>query len=236
MVARLTTIGLCLVLAASPAFAQAPPVAPPPAVPAPVESAPLPPPTTPSPGASAPASPPAPAPVPPGPAVAARPTLIPSPGDPVNVDEVVLPEKPVLALTGSSKWEDGLKSIRAAFARIEDELRRLGLAPAGRPLAVFLQTTDDDFRFEAMVPIESAPNPAPAVAAEMRFAATPSGKAFRFVHKGAYEDIDSTYETITTYLDAKDIVAQDAFMEEFVNDVADGADTGLEVNIFVRPK
>ena len=38
------------------------------------------------------------------------------------------------------------------------------------------------------------------------------------MHKGAYDEIDTTYETITTYLDAKDIVAKDAFIEEFAAD------------------
>ena len=225
MVARLTVIASCLAVLVGTASAQAPA---PPATSGPVESSPLPPPAAPPPAP--------PIPVQPAPGATARPTLIPSAGDPVNVDEVVLPEKPVLALTGSSNWDQGLKSIRAAFTRIEDELRRLGVAPAGRPVVLFLQTTDETFRFDAMVPIELAPSPAPAVPAEMRFTVTPSGKAYRFVHKGAYEDIDSTYETITTYLDAKDIVAQDTFIEEFVNDIADPADTNLEINIFVRPK
>lgn len=170
------------------------------------------------------------------PALASRPTLIPDSGDPSNVDEVVLPEKPVLILSGTSAWEEGLKNLRASFAKIDAELARLGIAPAGRPLAVFTQTTDDNFRFDAMVPIASAPSPAPTVAADMRFGTTPSGKAYRFVHKGPYEEIDTTYETITTYLDAKDILAKDAFIEEYVNDVSDPGDAGLEMNIFVQPR
>jgi effector-binding domain-containing protein len=56
------------------------------------------------------------------------------------------------------------------------------------------------------------------------------------VHKGPYDDIDTTYETVTTYLDAKDILAKDAFIEEYLNDVADPADAALEINIFVQPR
>jgi effector-binding domain-containing protein len=170
------------------------------------------------------------------PAVAGRPSLVPSSGDTSNVDEVVLPEKPVLILTGTSAWEEGLNNLRGAFGRVEAELARLGLTPAGRPLAVFLQTTDDNFRFEAMIPIGAIPTPAPSVGADLRFGTTPSGKAYRFVHKGPYDDIDTTYETVTTYLDAKDILAKDAFIEEYLNDVADPADAALEINIFVQPR
>ncbi|NNM73146.1 GyrI-like domain-containing protein [Enterovirga aerilata] len=227
--------------------------------PAPVESAPVTPPAATAPATPPAASPPPQAPpaatiqqpgpppatlvqpAPPGaapaaPAVAGRPTLIPGSGDTSSVDEVVLPEKPVLILSGTSGWEDGLKNLRAAFGRIEAELARLGIAPTGRPLAVFVQTSDDNFRYDAMVPIAAVPTPAPGVPAEMRFGTTPSGKAYRFVHKGPYDDIDTTYETITTYLDAKDILAKDAFIEEYVNDAADSADPALEINIFVQPR
>ncbi|WP_375459129.1 GyrI-like domain-containing protein [uncultured Enterovirga sp.] len=166
----------------------------------------------------------------------ARPALVPQPGDPGNVDEVILPEKAVLILPGTGDWNTGLKSLREAFALIEAELARRNLAPIGRPLAVFTQTSDDAFRFEAMVPVTSAPPPAPDLPAGMRFGLSPAGKAFRFVHQGAYDEIDTTYETITTYLEVKDIVAKDQFIEEYMNDVSDQADVGLLVNIYVQPR
>ena len=165
-----------------------------------------------------------------------RPTLIPSAGDPANVDDVILPEKPVLILPGSSNWDYGLKIIRTSFAEIEGEMARLGLKPAGRPIAVYTQTTDDSFKYDAMIPIEAVPSPSPGLPGAMRFGVTPSGKAFRFVHKGPYDDIDTTYDTITTYLEAKDVAAKDVFFEEFVNDIANPSDGNLEVNIFVQPK
>lgn len=171
------------------------------------------------------------------PAAPGRPTLLPEAGDPANVDEAMLTAKPVLILSGTSDWDNGLKNLRGSFAKIEQELARLGIAPAGRPLVLYTQTNDDNFKYEAMVPIAATPTaPVADLARDMRFGETPSGKAWRFVHKGPYDDIDSTYETITTYLEAKDIVARDAFIEEFANDVADPADASLEVNIFVQPK
>ena len=186
-------------------------------------------PSAPGPGAPAPTSPAAPSP--------SRPTLLPEPGDPTNVDEVMLAAKPVLILSGTSDWDGGLKNVRAAFARVEQQLARLGIAPAGRPLVLYTLTTDDNFKFDAMIPVAAAPAAPPTdLPKDMRFGETPSGKAFRFVHKGPYDDIDNTYETITTYLEAKDIVARDAFIEEFVDDIADPADSNLEVNIFVQPK
>lgn len=176
----------------------------------------------------------------PGPATTASgapslPPLVAEPGDPGNVDEVVLPARPALSLAGKGSWDDGMKAVQDAFGRIRAELAKLGIEPAGRPLAIFTETTDDAFQFQAVIPIAATPTPTPS-APGFTFTTTPSGKAYRFVHKGAYEEVDSTYETITAYLDAKDIVAKDAFIEEYLNDVSDPADTSLEVNIYVQAK
>jgi effector-binding domain-containing protein len=220
--------------------------------PAPVETTPLPPPggaPQPAPPASspsgaggvtltqepaAPAAPPAATPAPP--AATARSTLVPSAGDPMDVAEVILPGKPVAALSGESTWDEGFENLKNAFARIEGELGKAGIRPAGRPVTVFLETDDMGFRYEAMVPVERAPEGRPTLTPEIRFARTPEGKAYHFVHKGPYDDIDSTYETITAYLDAKGIVAKDVFIEEYATDFTDSADDSLEINIFVQPR
>ena len=215
-------------LASGSGRAQAPAVAPP-AVPSPA-----PPPVTltqpPVPGA-----PVAPA---PGPAAGLA-TLVPQPGDTGDVDEVVLPARTVAILSGQASWDSGLKTMRATFRQMQETLDKAGIKVIGRPVTVFTETTDDSFKYDAMLPIEAPPGPPPSGAAAgpaVRFGTTPSGKAYRFVHKGPYDEIDATYETITAYLDAKDVVAKDAFIEEYLVDTADPADTSLEINIFVQPK
>ena len=228
---RLRFCSLALVLALAPGalLAQTPPAAGVP-TPPPVQSSPLPPPTPgsgPAPGAQAPALPAAPG---------TRTTLFPNPGDQTDVDEGVLPAKPAAVLSGTSNWDDAFANLKGAFARIEGELARAGIAPTGRPLTVFVHTDDDGFRYQAMVPIAGVPEGKTELTPEIKFGKTPEGKSFRFVHKDAYDEIDGTYETITAYLDAKDIEAQDAFIEEYVSDFTDAQDTNFEVNIYVQPK
>src|ERR687897_245047 len=152
----------------------------------------------------------------PAPAAAGRPTLVPTPGDPVNVDEVTLPGKPAAVLVGQSTWDDGFQNLKNAFRKIEEELTRAAIAPGGRPLTVFVETEDLGFRYEAMIPIPAAPAGRATLTPEVRFGRTPEGKALRFVHKEPYEAIDSTYETITAYLDAKGVAVKDQFVEEYV--------------------
>lgn len=225
----------------------APPVstAPPPAVTAPLSTTTQPaPPKSPD-ASSAPAATQAvrpPLPAPPGagpsaaPPAAGRGTLVETPGDANDVDEVSLPAKPALVLPGRATWEEAVPSLRAAFARIEAELAKAGIAATGRPIAVFTRTEDDGFQYEAMVPVAQAPDPKPPEAEGLRFGTTPGGKALRFPHKGSYDAIDATYETLTAYLDAKDVVVQDRFIEEYVTDLSDKADDTLDVNIYALVK
>jgi effector-binding domain-containing protein len=188
------------------------------------------------PAASQQAAPGGPTPEQSAPAAPARPTLVPNPGDPSTADEVVLASKPVAMMAGTSTWDEGFTNLKNAFRRIEEELTRAGIAPAGRPLTLFVETDDMSFRYQAMVPIPPQPEGRTSLTPEIRFGRTPEGKAYRFVHRDAYDDIDATYETITAYLDAKGIAVKDAFLEEYVTDLVDESDPNLEINIYVEPK
>jgi effector-binding domain-containing protein len=221
------------------------PAAPRPAVPEPAPQAQ----TAPAPS-DAPAQPQAPAtaqpapttPTPPAPASpapvqeAARSTLFPNPSDPTGVEEGVLVSKDTVVLAGISTWDEAYENLKNGFAKIDAEMKKAGIAPAGRPLTIFVDTDDNGFKYEAMVPVAKVPEGKTELTPEIKFGRTPEGKSFRFVHKDAYDEIDGTYETITAYLDIKEIVAKDAFIEEYVSDFTDSQDTNFEVNIYVQPK
>jgi effector-binding domain-containing protein len=187
-------------------------------------------------GAQAPPAPAPSTPSAPGQAAGALPTLVPPPSDPATVDEVVLPGKPVALMQGSSTWDDGFKNLVDAFQTIGRELDKAGIKPAGRPLTIFVETDDLSFRYQAMIPIDQAPDDKVSLTPEVRFGTTPSGKALRFIHKAPYDDIDNTYEAITAYLDAKGITVQDSFIEEYITDLTDSADPNLAINVYVQPK
>jgi effector-binding domain-containing protein len=189
-------------------------------------------PVTAQPAPTAPAAPSSPAPA----QQAGRTTLFPNPSDPTGVEEGVLVSKPTVVLSGTSTWDEAFTNLKNAFAKIEGELKKAGITPTGRPLTIFVDTDDNGFKYEAMVPIAQVPEGKTELTPEIKFGKTPEGKSFRFVHKDAYDEIDGTYETITAYLDLKEIVAKDAFIEEYVTDFTDSQDTNFEVNIYVQPK
>ena len=223
---------------AAPPPASASPVPGPPASAPPVAQSPgLPAPPPAQPGTGGPAPAPVPMPVqPPASSADARTTLIPVPGDTSNVDDVILPEKPVIARGGTSTWDEGFGKLKADFEALAAAATAANLRIAGRPLALFVETDDLGFRYEAMLPVEGLSPGQAQLNAETRIGKTPSGKALRFVHKSTYEDIDQTYEAITAYLDAKGLSVQDSFVEEYVTDMTRPDDAGLEVNIFVLPR
>ena len=225
-----------------PAPAPQRPVTPEPMRPAPVPQLPLepqpvqPPPTLPPPGPVLPVQPPT---------LQqqtgttnANETLAGKRGDPSDVDQVLLVSKPVLMLSGQSSWDEGFKRLSESFRILRQEADRAQLPVAGRPLTLFLETDDNGFRYEAMLPIGQGPagERSSTFGSGVRPGLTPAGPSLRFVHVAPYDDIDSTYETITAYLEAKGVTVKDAFLEEYVGELADPADPNLEINVYVQPR
>lgn len=61
-------------------------------------------------------------------------------------------------------------------------------------------------------------------------------KAIKFQHRGAYDDIDSTYDVITAYLDAKGLQVDSPYIEEYLTDLTTSDDPNLQVDIYVFVK
>jgi effector-binding domain-containing protein len=144
--------------------------------------------------------------------------------------------RPVVVLKGQAKWEDAAKELSAAITKISAALIAAGLTANGRPLAVFTQTDDNGFSFEAMAPITKAPEGKPKLAEGIEIGASPAGKALKFQHRGTYEEIDSTYEAITAYLDEKGLDTNDLFIEEYLTDLKPEDDGVVEVDVYVFVK
>ncbi|MGL4495233.1 MAG: GyrI-like domain-containing protein [Beijerinckiaceae bacterium] len=231
---------------AAPASPAAPPAPPAPAAPPATAAPALPPPSnpptplvTPEPRAAVPAAPPA----QPGttrvPAVESAPglpTLAPGVTEANSSDEVELVAKKAATLRGKATWDAGYAKISEALMKIRAELLRAGIKPAGKSLALFLSSDDESFEFEAMVPIEADAQPKTPLGSEVKIGQTPTGKAFRFGHKGAYDSIDDTYEVLTAYLDAKGIEAKEQFIEEYLTEDLAALDENFALHVYVQPK
>jgi effector-binding domain-containing protein len=210
------------------AFAQQAPAAPAPAPPAQAPTAPSPEPSKPE--APAVTNPTAPAPQganPSGPATS---------GEASTGEAVDFPARPFAYIEGKADKDEIYSSILGSLSLVKREMDKANLTPAGRPIAVFLESDDTGFKYHAGYPLAAAPEGKSSLSDTVKIGQTPSGKAMRFEHQGAYGDIDATYDAITAYLDDKGIDAQDTFIEEYANDVKDPDDPTLQVNIYVLLK
>jgi effector-binding domain-containing protein len=202
---------------------QATPAAPAPAAPS----------TAPAKPAEAPSATTNPAPATPGAAQPAEPA--PS-GEASTGETVDLPLRPFAYVEGKADKDEIYSAIQGSLGVVKREMDKANLKPAGRPLAVFVSSDDTGFTYHAGYPIAAAPEGKTSLSDAVKIGQTPSGKAMRFEHDGAYSDIDATYDAITAYLDDKGIEAQDSFVEEYSNDVKDPDDPNLQVNIYVLLK
>jgi effector-binding domain-containing protein len=151
--------------------------------------------------------------------------------DEATTEMIDVPSRTTAVVTAKAKWDDGFASIKDSFTKIRAALDKAGLKPAGSPFTVFTQTDDNGFSYEAMVPLVA--KPAGELAGDVKFGSSPSGKAIKFQHRGPYDDIDSTYDLITAYLDEKDLEARDFFIEEYLTELTSAEDPNLAVDIYV---
>ena len=161
----------------------------------------------------------------------------PAPSGEASTGETVdFPARPFAYIEGKADKDEIYTAILGSLSLVKRDMDKANLAPAGRPLAVFVESDDTGFKYHAGYPLAAAPEGKSSLSDAVKIGQTPSGKAMRFEHQGAYGDIDATYDAITAYLDDKGIDAQDTFVEEYANDVKDPDDPTLQVNIYVLLK
>ena len=155
------------------------------------------------------------------------------PAETVSSQTVEVAARPVASLKGQAKWDDAPKALTDAIGKVSDAVAKAGLTPSGRPLTVFPETDENNFHYEAMIPLAKAPEGKPKLADGIEIGSSPAGKALKFQHRGTYEEIDSTYEAITAYLDEKGLDTKNVFIEEYLTDLKPEDDGAVDVDVYV---
>jgi effector-binding domain-containing protein len=155
------------------------------------------------------------------------------PGDAFG-QEVTLPERTIIYLKGHTNWDAAFDTLVDAFKSLHEYLDKQGIKPNGLAMTIYTQTDDTGFKFEAALPVAETPKNPPK--GDIAVGPAPSGKALKFVHRGSYDAMASTYEAITDYLDDKNLEAKDLFIEEYATDPAVANAGKLVVNVFVPVK
>jgi effector-binding domain-containing protein len=155
------------------------------------------------------------------------------PGDPFGL-EVDLPERTIVYLRGEGTWDKAFEILVDAFKSLNQYLDKQGIKPNGPAMTIYTATDDAGFKFQAALPIAEAPKSPPK--GDIAIGKSPSGKALKFIHRGSYDAMDTTYEAITNYLEEKRLEAKDLFVEEYAGDPTTSSQDKLVVTVFVPIK
>jgi effector-binding domain-containing protein len=169
----------------------------------------------------------------------AQPPAPPEPGPPAQSadpfgEEVTLIEKTIVYMNGNATWDSAFETLVDTFKQLNTFLDRQGLKPNGPSMTIYTSTDDTGFSFQAAVPLAEDPQNPPR--GDIAVGKSPAGRALRFVHRGSYDSMDSTYEAITNHLDEKRLEAKDLFIEEYATDPVTTPEDQLVITVFVPIK
>lgn len=147
--------------------------------------------------------------------------------------EIQLKPVPVLSLEGEGAWSELAKNINDMTVLLEKTAKEQNLTVRGLPMMSFIETRQNSYHYEFMLPLADIPKPEPILPEGMRFSLSQAGKAFKFAHKGTYNTIEKTYEAISTFMNSKNIPIKNIYIEEYeaMTDAKSGQP--VVVNIYV---
>jgi effector-binding domain-containing protein len=170
---------------------------------------------------------------PPPPAPPAAQAPQPKPGDAFG-EEVTLTAKTIIYAKGSATWDSAFDTLVEAFKNVYGALQKQGLKADGPAMTIYTATDDTGFEYQAGVPVAEAPKePLPEGLAVGK---SPEGRALKFIHRGSYDAMDSTYEAITNHLDEKRLEARDLFVEHYLTDPLTTPEDNLVIEVYVPIK
>jgi effector-binding domain-containing protein len=174
-----------------------------------------------------------PPPPPPPPDAAPVPAPAPQAGDAFG-EEVTLPEKIIIYMNGNATWDNAFETLIDAFKQLNTFLERQGLKANGPYMTIYTSTDDTGFAFQAAIPLAEEPQNPPR--GDIAVGKSPAGRALKFVHRGSYDSMDTTYEAITNHLDEKRLEARDLFIEEYATDPVNTPEDQLVITVYVPIK
>ena len=135
-------------------------------------------------------------------------------------EKVRLEARPALVISGKTTSEKMLDTLKARLTQFETMTK-----DKAEMMSVFLASDEGEFTLKTYYPVTMPLK-------DM----TPSGERLKFIHKGAYDLIDQTYEEIADYLDAKGLTAEDEVEESYPKDLRTTPENELVVIITIKLK
>jgi len=156
------------------------------------------------------------------------------PGTEAFGEDVTLTAKTIIYMNGNATWDSAFETLIDAFKQLNTYIDRQGLKADGPAMTIYTSTDDTGFSFQAAIPLAEEPKNPPR--GDIAVGKSPSGRALKFVHRGSYDSMDTTYEAITNHLDEKRLEAKDLFIEEYATDPVITPEDQLVITVLVPIK
>ncbi|MGE3988324.1 GyrI-like domain-containing protein [Pseudorhodoplanes sp.] len=143
--------------------------------------------------------------------------------------EITLPEKTIIYLQGTGTWDTAYETLVEAFRTVHEYIDKRGLKPDGEAMMIYTGADDTGFDYRAAVPVMGPFDNPPK--GDMAVGTSPTGKAYKFVHRGAYDGMENLYEAITNFFDEKNLEPGDLFIERYVTDPRTTSEDELVIEV-----
>lgn len=130
--------------------------------------------------------------------------------------EIALPEKTIVYLQGTGSWDTAYETVVEAFKTVHEYIDKRGLKPDGDAMMIYTGADDTGFDYRAAVPVMGPFDNPPK--GDIAVGTSPTGKAYKFIHRGTYDGMENLYEAITNFFDEKNLEPGDLFIERYVTD------------------
>ena len=104
-----------------------------------------------------------------------------------------LPSRPdaptIVYLTGTGTWDTAYETLVEALRTVHEYVDRRGLKPDGEAMMIYTGADDTGFEYKAAVPVMGTFDNPPK--GDLGVGPAPTGKAYKFVHRGAYDGMEN---------------------------------------------
>lgn len=134
-----------------------------------------------------------------------------------RIDERTRTVLGVRGLVEPAQLTDFLGHVLATTAQA---IQSAGMEPAGPPTAIYRGGDAGGFDVSAGYPVRGAVTPPPG----LEVTHLPAGPAVTAVHRGPYDRIDATYETVSAWMRARNLTPGGTIWEEYLTGPSDDPD------------
>jgi len=133
--------------------------------------------------------------------------------------------------TSSTPNADDIASAMAvAYAEISTFMNDANVSMNGQPMAITRTRNEGSYTFDAAIPVNVLPL---HLSGNVEVGSSPSGPAVRAVHYGGFDRMKQTYEKLSAYMSAHDLVHGGVSWEHYISDPGQTDVVDLVTHIYI---